>query len=173
MLCPRSMKFFYVHPSDLERLKRLLSHHAAVLLIMGSAWAGIQSLPQTEGSRAESADRIDYDVSSLRSGETYTGQHQRPQSNEFDSLAAVLRSVPPKGWRLTKDGWEHVSTWPPISQTIGEIVHEQESREPVWMKSILARVRGIPPLTFGLFQITVIAVIINVARKEIPEPIDS
>ncbi|MGI9472848.1 MAG: hypothetical protein ACR2NZ_15015 [Rubripirellula sp.] len=151
------MKYFYLHPSDLVWLKGWLTKHAAFLLIAGSLWAAFHSWPSQQPNQAnanESAVR-ELNVSRESSALAEPGDHSD----------VSIHSVPPEGWRHTKDGWEHVSTWRPAPRPLGEIVREQEEREPKWVKSTLAGVRGIPPLAFGLFQITAIAVIVNVSRK--------
>ena len=51
--------------------------------------------------------------------------------------------VPPQGWRRTRDGWEHVSTWRPLGRPLGEIVMEQEAREPGWMKGRVGEAQAI------------------------------
>ena len=104
------------------------------------------------------------------SGELASSVDSQPESRNTSaetSLDPEIHAVPPEGWRHSKDGWEHVSTWRQTPRPLGEIVMEQEMREPKWMKSALASVRGIPPLAFGLFQIAAIALIVNVTRREV------
>ena len=161
MLCLASMKSFHIHPSDIHWLKRWLTGHAVFLLLAGSLWAGVQCWPKQERSYARSAvaDQTIGENSDLPVSDFQGTTTPAPKTD------AQGHAVPPEGWRRTKDGWEHVSTWRPTARPLGEIVLQQEMREPKWMKSALAGVRGIPPLAFGLFQITAIAVIVNVTQR--------
>ena len=74
-------------------------------------------------------------------------------------------SVLPQGWRRTANGWEHVSRWQnPASLPLGELVLNQQQREPAWMKAVLRTLRMLPPLAFALMQLTAIAMIVWVAE---------
>lgn len=156
------MKSFHVHPSDIQWLKRWLTGHAVFLLLAGSLWAAVQYWPTPEKSVAGSPvhDRLRHEAPDID-----------PAGSSYEAAVPSFQTdgqgiaVPPEGWRRTKDGWEHVSTWRPAPRPLGEIVLEQEMREPTWMKSALAGVRGIPPLAFSLFQITAIAVVVNLTKR--------
>ncbi|EMI21912.1 putative membrane protein [Rhodopirellula maiorica SM1] len=79
--------------------------------------------------------------------------------------------IPPTGWRRTNRGWEHTSSWPQTSgqgqsHSISELIAMQESREPKWFNTVLGRVSGIPPLMIAVLQITMIAVIFNMAKPK-------
>ncbi len=74
-------------------------------------------------------------------------------------------SVAPTGWRRTANGWENVATWTKPSRPLREIVAMQHEREPQWMRSTLAGVRGLPPLAFAMLQITAIAAIVAIGRR--------
>ncbi len=99
-------------------------------------------------------------TSSVVSTSTLTSAEGRP-----------LNPIPPTGWRRTNRGWEHTSSWPQTSglgqtHSISELIAMQESREPRWLNTVLGRVGGIPPLMIAVLQITMIAVIFNVAKPK-------
>ena len=156
------MKSFHIHPSDIHWLKRWLTGHAVFLLLAGSLWAAVQYWPTPARGVAQSLVDDQTLVAAPGDAPADFGSKQAPPSFETDDQGFA---VPPEGWRRTKDGWEHVSTWRPVPRPLGEIVLEQEKREPAWMKSALAGVRGIPPLAFGLFQMTAIAVVVNLTKR--------
>lgn len=82
---------------------------------------------------------------------------------------AGTKTVLPVGWRRTKNGWEHVSTWSefavPAPASINELIARQHDREPRWMRTLMTRISRIPPLMIALIQITAIAAIVFVAES--------
>ena len=79
------------------------------------------------------------------------------------------KTVMPVGWRRTKNGWEHVSTWPSFggakAASINELIARQRDREPQWIRTAMARISNVPPLMVALIQITAIAAIVFVAES--------
>ena len=79
------------------------------------------------------------------------------------------KSVMPAGWRRTRNGWEHVSTWPSPGRypefTINELLQRQREREPKWIRMVMARISRVPPLMVALIQLTAIAAIMYVAES--------
>ena len=81
-----------------------------------------------------------------------------------DAATPGIRSVPPEGWRRTRNGWEHVSSWMTSQTPLSELVETQQDREPAWMRSVLGTLRSIPPLAFAAIQLGLIAVIVRLTR---------
>ena len=81
-----------------------------------------------------------------------------------------IKTVMPSGWRRTKDGWEHVSTWthllPQTSTSINELIADQHDREPRWLRQAMKRVGQIPPLMIAVIQVAAIAAIAFVAESK-------
>jgi len=82
----------------------------------------------------------------------------------------VIKTVMPSGWRRTKDGWEHVSSWahllPQKPTSINELIADQHDREPKWLRQTMKRVGQIPPLMIAVIQVTAIAAITFVAESK-------
>ncbi|MFG0262297.1 MAG: hypothetical protein ACF788_07895, partial [Novipirellula sp. JB048] len=81
--------------------------------------------------------------------------------------------IPPTGWRRTNRGWEHTSSWAASSlenhsSSISELIAIQESREPMWLRSLMGRVSGIPPLMIAMLQLTLIALILTIPARTSP-----
>ena len=80
-----------------------------------------------------------------------------------------VKSVMPTGWRRTKNGWEHVSTWTnlglPSAASINELIGQQQAREPRWIRMAMARISRVPPLMIALIQIAAIAAIVFVSES--------
>ena len=78
-----------------------------------------------------------------------------------------VKSVMPSGWRRTKNGWEHVSTWTnfglPAALSINELIEQQRAREPQWIRFAMARISRVPPLMIALIQIAAIVAIVFVS----------
>lgn len=79
-------------------------------------------------------------------------------------LEVDARSIPPAGWRKTSRGWEHTSSWPGLGPTINDLIATQESSEPQWVRTSLAKVKSVPPITVALIQLLAIAAIAGIAR---------
>lgn len=175
-----------IHPADALRLRHWLrSNLVCVLAICGFlVLIGFQGQPPHElqaqtgaGNRTEStsqAQQAGVGVKSVSTHHLSMAQEQLEPVTFGESLEsepetlAHGRPVPvaPEGWRRTIDGWEHVSTWLPIARPLGEIVLEQEAREPIWVRAGLAKVRRVPPLAFAMLQIAAISAIVGIARTE-------
>ncbi len=90
------------------------------------------------------------------------------RSHDTEAKAAVpSTAVIPEGWRRTKYGWEHTSTWTSLfaNASINELIAIQRHREPAWIRYGFAKLRAIPPLMVAVLQITAIAVIVNIAEN--------
>ncbi len=74
------------------------------------------------------------------------------------------QAVVPLGWRRTKQGWEHTSTWMLSNLTINQWIATQHDREPAWIRAGFSKLRSIPPLMVATLQIAAIAVITNIDR---------
>jgi hypothetical protein len=81
------------------------------------------------------------------------------------AVAPYPKAVAPNGWRRTSHGWEHASSWPLQPRQLGEIIRQQEDREPAWIQLALANLRDVPPLAFALIQIGAIVAILQVEKR--------
>ena len=81
------------------------------------------------------------------------------------SVDSSARAALPSGWRLTKHGWEHTSTWTLSNASINQLIAAQRDREPAWIRFGFSKLRSIPPLMVALLQITAVAVITNIAKN--------
>ena len=156
------MKFFYVHPNDARWLRRWLANNIVCVLAIVCFLVTIRlatSVPPATIKRA-SADR-----SAVMQGDL------PPETDRVLPNSRERNPVAPEGWRRTDQGWEHVSTWPPIPRPLFEIIQSQQDREPAWIQLLLAKLRNVPPLIFALIQVTAIAVIVNArgSKQNSPE----
>ena len=75
----------------------------------------------------------------------------------------------PNGWRYTKDGWQHTSTWM-LDQdarepmTINQLIDRQQQREPEWMQGLMERVRSWSPAAIAMSQILLILLIVRIGN---------
>lgn len=82
------------------------------------------------------------------------------------SVPTYIAAAVPNGWRLTRDGWEHTSTWNPGGPSINRLIEDQRNREPAWIRFGFLKLRSIPPLMVAVLQITAIAVITSIAENQ-------
>ena len=85
-------------------------------------------------------------------------------------VAGAVVAVQPRGWRRTRDGWENSTTWGTSLASLGDIVRQQQEREPGWVKALLAGVRSIPPWAYAMFQILAITCILLFERRATYHP---
>ena len=85
-------------------------------------------------------------------------------SRRLPSVVGSATAVKPTGWRRTRNGWENTATWRTSLASLGEIVRQQQEREPGWFKELLASVRGIPPWGVALLQLTAVITILIFER---------
>jgi hypothetical protein len=146
------MKYFYMHPNDVRWLCRWFRSNLLCIVAITCFLLMIRlvtSTPPTSIAHCEVL--LDCDL---------------PQETEMELLTSrQLRPVAPEGWRLTNKGWEHASTWPPLPRPLGEIIKDQQDREPAWLQLTLAKLRGVPPLIFALMQLTAVTAIVNTSRN--------
>lgn len=76
---------------------------------------------------------------------------------ERSDTGYVAGAVQPTGWRRTRNGWENAATWRTSLASLGDIVRQQQEREPDWFQHLLARVRGVPPWGVALLQLIAVA----------------
>jgi hypothetical protein len=83
------------------------------------------------------------------------------------TVAGAASAVVPDGWRRTRHGWEHTSTWTNLfaNASINELIEIQRRREPAWVRYGFAKLRAIPPLMVAVLQIAAIAVIVSIAES--------
>ncbi|WP_146533616.1 hypothetical protein [Rubripirellula reticaptiva] len=140
------MKLFYVHPDDARWLARWLRGNLCGCLIV----AGLLCLIGSD--TPNQADR-----SFIKSVVAMAPAEESPR---------VVSHVP-EGWRRTVNGWEHTSTWGPVTRQLSEWIESQQAREPLWAQRLLASLRDTPPLIFAMCQITAItAVVVFTQRQE-------
>ncbi len=146
------MRFFHIHPHDSQWLRRWLRAQAFCVVVLVCVLLAM---------RASTPERL--------KGE--------PEANRIQANSVALEqmsrpiSVAPEGWRRTRNGWEHVSTWRSVAtRPLAEIIESQRQAEPAWIQAGLLKIREVPPLMFALIQITSIAVIVNVLREEKVSP---
>ena len=198
-----SMNFFYLSPDDRNWLKRWLTKHASLLLLILCFWLILNAWPKAEtphsilngqaekrtngdvfvaskapvgvshdsnqgyamawvGDGPQGIRRVDLPVSLV--GAVGPGS-ARPDSTM--NVASPMSSVPavqPEGWRRTRDGWENTATWRTSVTSLGDIVRQQQVREPSWFQNLLARVRGVPPWGVALFQLAAVVGILIFER---------
>ena len=85
-------------------------------------------------------------------------------SRRLPSVVGSATAVKPTGWRRTRNGWENTATWRTSLASLGEIVRQQQEREPGWFKKLLASVRSIPPWGVALLQLTAVVAILIFER---------
>jgi hypothetical protein len=78
-------------------------------------------------------------------------------------------AVPPTGWRRTRYGWEHVSTWPTLGsvsgKSINEVIEQQIRREPPWARALMSGLSEIPPVAIAMVQLTAIFIVLFIADR--------
>jgi hypothetical protein len=102
-----------------------------------------------------------------------TGTLQPAEQKSAQRLIGPL-SVPPEGWRLTVNGWEQADLWASTSgaqsaQRINRLIElqsRQESATPLGsiVTKILGMLRRVDPITLASGQISIIAMLLFVAR---------
>ena len=89
----------------------------------------------------------------------------------------LSRAVQPTGWRRTRNGWENTANWRTSLASLGDIVRQQQEREPDWFQALLARVRSVPPWGVALFQLSAVGGVLlferRAARKQLSQVISS
>jgi hypothetical protein len=86
------------------------------------------------------------------------------------TASADSKAVVPQGWRRTKFGWEHTSTWnlaaaeaaPPSLQ---EWIDRTSRRNPHWTNNLLSKIRSLSPITIALAQIALIGLILGASSR--------
>ena len=79
--------------------------------------------------------------------------------------------VIPDGWRKTKDGWQHTSSWPHLKGSLSEIVTinqliaQQQASEPPWTRQIMLWLASVPPLAIAVAQILAIWMIVKITNR--------
>lgn len=76
------------------------------------------------------------------------------------------RAVPPTGWRRTAQGWQHVSTWGPVTDdlSIGQRIIAQRDSETVWLNHFLTKIRRTPPGCFAIAQLLCVGILLMTVR---------
>ena len=138
-----------LHPDDLHHLRRRL--RTSGLLLLGiTLTAVVAAWTRPEPSARAVTDPV---------------ADKTPLTDDFSRG----RSVPPTGWRRTTRGWERVSDWPALPSdrpaSLSELVRQQESGEPAWVRGAMARLRLIPPLGFAAAQVFAIGVICVLSQR--------
>ncbi len=150
------MKYFHVHQDDLAWLGRWLRSNLAFATAGMTLMIAMQYQPNMPTAPAHEAI----------SETSFDSSEQLPAETELVLLTSRPQNpVAPEGWRRTRDGWEHVSTWDTVGQSINQLIAAQQEREPAWLRVAFAKIRRIPPLMIAMMQITAIAVIVNVSRS--------
>lgn len=152
------MNNIHVHPDDWARLRRWTRSNLSFFAVGVALLIAVRYQPEMPSSPQLSA-----------STESVADQQRGPVV-AFDP--SLPRSVMPEGWRRTRDGWEHVSTWTSL-RSINELILQQRESEPVWAQLVFAKLRGISPLAIALMQVTAIAAIVNVARTRRDNPAET
>jgi len=113
------------------------------------------ALPMTWARAAES-----------RAAESRAAESRAAESSvrRLPSVVGSATAVQPTGWRRTRNGWENTANWRPALASLGEIVRQQQEREPGWVSRVLARVRSVPPWGVALLQLIVVAGILIFER---------
>ena len=144
------MHFFHIHPDDYRWLRRWVRSNLACFFLIAGFLLTIRlsTIDSNDAASCAHADRFSVALP----------QHEEIVVVPADHSEAVV----PTGWRLTSDGWENVSSWS-FPRRLGDIINSQLSREPVWMRLTLAKVRGVPPLAYATLQLILIALIVRVA----------
>lgn len=141
------MKPLRLHPADSQKMLLRLRVHVRCMFVAGVLGAVIHIGTHVPMSPAASNETIAV-VTISPSG---------------------VKSVMPAGWRRTKNGWEHVSTWTnlglPTTSSINELISQQQAREPQWIRVAMARLSRVPPLMIAVMQITAIAAIVFVSES--------
>ncbi|WP_372725689.1 hypothetical protein [Novipirellula sp.] len=151
--------------NDIRLLKHCLWINAKcvaliVAFVIALQWAHGDPIPSLASAPAATTSATSTTAATATATPAVTSTGGRPRN-----------PIPPTGWRRTNRGWEHTSSWPQTSglgqtHSISELIAMQESREPKWFNSMLGRVSGIPPLMIAVLQITMIAVIFNMAKPK-------
>ena len=84
----------------------------------------------------------------------------------FSTVTAEAKNIPvthvaavtPRGWRRTKDGWEHTSSWRP-QRSLSDFLNVEQQREQLWVHHFFNGVRSVPPLAYACLQIAAISAI--------------
>lgn len=158
------MKLLKLHPDDAQWLRRWIRSNLVCVLVILCFLIAIRNQSPESCTTSGLAQAGQLPVQPAY-GETDRPEEVLPPETKLVLLDSRRPNpVLPEGWRRTKHGWEHVSTWR-IPRPLGQIIANQLDREPVWARNILAGLRSVPPLMFALIQITAIAAIINASRN--------
>ncbi|MGB7324881.1 MAG: hypothetical protein WBD31_08405 [Rubripirellula sp.] len=103
-------------------------------------------------------------------------QQHLANSHTFEVTASAdSKAVVPNGWRRTKYGWEHTSTWGLTaavkpSPSMQQWIERTAGRNPAWARTTFASIRQLSPITIALIQIALITAILKVSRRFTPQP---
>lgn len=84
---------------------------------------------------------------------------------DLPNTGTLSGAVRPTGWRRTRNGWENAATWRTSLASLGDIVRQQQQREPDWFQNLLARVRSVPPWGVALLQIAAVVGVLLFERR--------
>jgi len=95
-------------------------------------------------------------------------QHLATSGGFQVSASADDKAVIPEGWRRTKFGWEHTSTWGIAKReptpSIDHWITRTSNRVPSWSRGTLSGIRDLSPITLALCQILAIACIVRLQQ---------
>ena len=82
-----------------------------------------------------------------------------PLADEAQNIPVThIAAVTPRGWRRTKNGWEHTSSWRP-QRSLSDFLNVEQQREQFWIHHFFNGVRNVPPLAYACLQIAAISAI--------------
>jgi len=87
------------------------------------------------------------------------------RNEERSNTSYLAGAVQPTGWRRTRNGWENAATWRTSLASLGDIVRQQQEREPDWFQHLLARVRSVPPWGVAVLQLIAVAGVLLVEKR--------
>jgi hypothetical protein len=175
------MNFFHLNSDDLHWLKRWLIKHLSMLALIASIWLLVRGWPEAvprfhNAANADDVVVVDQSADQEEPIPPVAGADYNlplvwiedgPQGIRLAQIhGGQLISVPPTGWRRTRNGWENTATWRPTLASLGDIVRQQQQREPIWMRNVLSQVRSVPPWAVAILQIVAVVVVLAVSGRK-------
>lgn len=148
------MKLLQINKEDSAWLKRWLRSNLSFFGVVVLLLVALKFEPEMPVSRLSANDSVAENMEELP-----------PETEKVLLSSRDPNPVLPQGWRRTRDGWEDVSTWTKTGKNINDLIAEQKSQEPAWIRIVFSKIRAISPLMIALMQVSVVATIVNVARS--------
>ncbi|EMI58526.1 hypothetical protein RSSM_00053 [Rhodopirellula sallentina SM41] len=148
-----------------RRLRTTLGFALILMVIQSGSAVSRKDVADPNGSTTESRQ---VETAEISKASHATANAAQMTSDDMRSAQSAPRAVPPRGWRRTSNGWEHVSTWstlPTRTVTLNDHIIAQRDAEPIWLRNAARVLRGIHPSYFALGQILAAGTLFVLSRR--------